>query len=171
MTASYIPDAIDRQIIEMLHDDGRASNRAIGRQLDLSEAAIRKRLKRLTDNGLITYGLLVDVAATNMQVFGWIYVEVHPAHLSAAYKTIAGMDRCSGCAMKTGTFNLIAHMYAKDQRAMTATIEDLYRIPGVARVAFRQVNKYPAHRHEFIVDTSEHEFRSWHGNVVHADQG
>ena len=52
---------------------------------------------------------------------------------------------------------------------MTATIENIYRIEGVTRVTFRQVNKYPTHRHEFIVDTREHEFRSWHGNVVHAD--
>lgn len=169
MSGSFIPDAIDLRIMALLHDDGRTSNRAIGRQLELSEAAIRKRLKRLTDSGLITYGLLIDVAATNMRIFGWMYIEVHPLHLSAAYKAIAGMDRCSGCAMKTGAYNLLAHMYAKDQRAMTATIENIYRIEGVTRVTFRQVNKYPTHRHEFIVDTREHEFRSWHGNVVHAD--
>ncbi|WP_077148096.1 Lrp/AsnC family transcriptional regulator [Sphingopyxis sp. KK2] len=171
MTSRYIPDAIDRQITGLLHEDGRTSNRAIGRQLGLSEAAIRKRLKRLTDNGLITYGLLIDVAATNMQVFGWMYLEVHPAHLGAAYKAIGEMERSSSCAMKTGNYNLIAHMYAKDQRAMTATIEDMYRIEGVTRVTFRQVNKYPAHRHEFIVDTSDHGFRSWHGSVVHTDRG
>jgi len=169
MSADYVADAVDQRIMGILHNDGRASNRAIGRELELSEAAIRKRLKRLTDLGLIRHGLLIDVTATNMRIFGWVYVEVHPALLSAAYKIIAGMDRCSGCAMKTGDYNLLAHVYAKDQRAMTQMIEDLYRIEGVARVHFRQVNRYPLHRHEYIVDTSENEFRSWHGNVAHAE--
>ena len=103
MTIHFDPDPIDRQIIEILHGDGRTSNRALGRQLGLSEAAIRKRLRRLTETGTITYGLLIDVSATNMRVFGWAYVEVHPSELSAAYRALAGMDRCSGCAMKTGS--------------------------------------------------------------------
>lgn len=171
MTIRFDPDPIDRQIIEILHGDGRTSNRALGRQLGLSEAAIRKRLRRLTETGTITYGLLIDVSATNMRVFGWAYVEVHPSELSATYRALAGMDRCSGCAMKTGSFNLLAHIYAKDQNALTATIDEIYGMPGVRRVQFRQVNSYPIHRHQYVIDTGEDEYRSWHGGVVKADAG
>ncbi len=46
-------DEVDKQIIQILKDDGRAGYNDIGKQIGLSEGAVRKRVKTLTDLGVI----------------------------------------------------------------------------------------------------------------------
>jgi DNA-binding Lrp family transcriptional regulator len=46
-------DETDRQILRILKDDGRAGYIDIGKQVGLSEGAVRKRIKTLTDTGVI----------------------------------------------------------------------------------------------------------------------
>jgi len=46
-------DNIDRQIIKFLKEDARASYSEIGSKVGLTEGAIRKRIKTLTDEGNI----------------------------------------------------------------------------------------------------------------------
>jgi DNA-binding Lrp family transcriptional regulator len=46
-------DDIDRKIIQILKDDGRAGYIDIAKQIGLSEGAVRKRIKTLTDTGTI----------------------------------------------------------------------------------------------------------------------
>ncbi len=46
-------DEIDRQIIRILKGDGRAAYIDIGKKVGLSEGAVRKRVKLLTDSGVI----------------------------------------------------------------------------------------------------------------------
>ena len=46
-------DDTDKQIIELLKDDARASYGSIGTKVNLSEGAIRKRIKMLAEQGVI----------------------------------------------------------------------------------------------------------------------
>ncbi|XES76649.1 MAG: AsnC family transcriptional regulator [Candidatus Bathyarchaeia archaeon] len=46
-------DDVDRKIIQILKDDGRAGYIDIGKQISLSEGAVRKRIKTLSDTGVI----------------------------------------------------------------------------------------------------------------------
>jgi len=46
-------DEKDKQIIEILKDDGRAGYGEIGAKIGLSEGAVRKRIKTLSDEGII----------------------------------------------------------------------------------------------------------------------
>jgi len=46
-------DETDREIIKILKNDGRATYSNIGKNVGLSEGAVRKRIKALTDSGII----------------------------------------------------------------------------------------------------------------------
>jgi DNA-binding Lrp family transcriptional regulator len=46
-------DEIDKQIVRILKEDGRAGYIDVGKQIGLSEGAIRKRIKVLVDQGVI----------------------------------------------------------------------------------------------------------------------
>lgn len=169
MTASRNLDPVDARILEILQNDGRVSNRAIAREIGLTEAAIRKRMRRLLESGAISHGLVVDIGVTKMQVFGWVYLEVHPGNLQVAFDAVIAMERCSGCACKTGKFNLIAHMYARDMKSMGATIADLYNQEGVRNVHFRQVKTYPIHRHQYVINSSKSDFSKWNVGLVRSE--
>jgi len=50
---TYHLDAVDRQIISLLQQDGRTSNVEVASQVGVSEATVRKRLDRLLDEGVV----------------------------------------------------------------------------------------------------------------------
>jgi DNA-binding Lrp family transcriptional regulator len=50
-------DEVDRQIIKILKEDSRAATVKIGEKVGLTEGAIRKRIKTLTDEGIIKNSL------------------------------------------------------------------------------------------------------------------
>jgi DNA-binding Lrp family transcriptional regulator len=53
-------DDVSKSIIEQLQQDGRRSYAAIARAVGLSEAAVRQRVQRLTDSGLVQIVALTD---------------------------------------------------------------------------------------------------------------
>ncbi len=46
-------DEIDLKLLELLKENGRASYIDLGKELNLSEAAVRRRVKKLVDEGII----------------------------------------------------------------------------------------------------------------------
>src|SRR6266700_5719743 len=53
-------DEISKRIIEQLQQDGRQSYAAIGKAVGLSEAAIRQRVQRLQDAGVLQIVAVTD---------------------------------------------------------------------------------------------------------------
>ena len=63
MTRKQGPPALDdvsKAIIEQLQQDGRRSYAAIGKVVGLSEAAVRQRVQRLTDTGVVQIVAVTD---------------------------------------------------------------------------------------------------------------
>src|SRR4051794_28220570 len=58
-------DDLDRKIISFLQEDGRASNTQIARALDLTEATIRKRVRRLMSEGVLNIGAMPTPQTVN----------------------------------------------------------------------------------------------------------
>ena len=54
-------DDISKRIIEQLQADGRQSYAAIGKAVGLSEAAVRQRVQRLHETGVVSDGLSTTV--------------------------------------------------------------------------------------------------------------
>ncbi|MEM3632333.1 MAG: AsnC family transcriptional regulator, partial [Conexivisphaerales archaeon] len=46
-------DDIDLKLLELLKDDGRASYIDLGKKLNLSEAAVRRRVRKMVEDGTI----------------------------------------------------------------------------------------------------------------------
>src|SRR6201992_1639573 len=53
-------DNVSKQIIEQLQQDGRRSYAAIGKAVGLSEAAVRQRVQRLQDAGVMQIVAVTD---------------------------------------------------------------------------------------------------------------
>src|SRR5437763_11926553 len=52
-SGAVVPDDLSKEIIEQLQQDGRRSYAAIGKAVGLSEAAVRQRVQRLLDSGVM----------------------------------------------------------------------------------------------------------------------
>jgi Lrp/AsnC family transcriptional regulator for asnA, asnC and gidA len=155
-------DDLDERIIALLTAQGRMSNRAIARELSISEGAVRKRLKRLLDSGACSYGLLVDIEATGMQAFGWLYLKIRPDAAAETLTFVANLDVCSLCARTTGEFNIAAYIYGADLQDVSRTLHKVTQRDGVLSTKFRPAVWHPAHRHEFVALSDVGRSGFWH---------
>src|SRR5947209_11405609 len=55
-----VPDDVSKQIIEQLQEDGRRPYAAIGKAVGLSEAAVRQRVQKLLDQGVMQIVAVTD---------------------------------------------------------------------------------------------------------------
>ena len=66
-------DEIDKQILELLQEDGRLSNAAIGSEVGLSASSVYERIKKLENKGIITgYVAKVNPLALGKQITAFI---------------------------------------------------------------------------------------------------
>ncbi len=63
-------DDFDSQIIHLLKQNGRMPNTEIGKRLNLSDTAIRKRIKRLVDNEIIQIVAVVNQLKLGYEIEG-----------------------------------------------------------------------------------------------------
>lgn len=118
-------DAVDRKIIDCLVADGRSGYAAIGDQVGLSAPAVKRRVDRLVDDGVIR-GFTAVLDAAHL---GWTteaYVEVHckgtiaPDELRASFSRVPEVH---AAATVSGPADAILHIVARDVRDLERALE------------------------------------------------
>ncbi|SOD94263.1 Lrp/AsnC family transcriptional regulator [Blastococcus haudaquaticus] len=128
-------DAVDRQLIDLLRTNGRASYAELARQVGLSSPAVHERVGKLEAAGVITaYRAVVDPSAVGLDVTALIGViesdSVDDTGLEAAMREVPGIEDCWRVA---GSEGYVIKARVTDIPALEATIDALNRIRGVAR--------------------------------------
>ncbi|MSQ14236.1 MAG: Lrp/AsnC family transcriptional regulator [Dehalococcoidia bacterium] len=101
-------DELDRRIVAILQADGRASNAKIARAVAVSEGTIRRRLKRLIQQGLITVTAVVEPSKLGFQTEAIIGVQVDPNRLDVAATDLSKFHEVSQVSIATGAYDLFA---------------------------------------------------------------
>jgi len=126
-------DDVSKAIIEQLQQDGRRPYSTIGKAVGLSEAAVRHRVQRLIDSGVIQV-----VAVTNPLQVGFpraamigITVEGDLEAVAAEVEALPEVDYLVICA---GNFDLMAEVVAEDDDHLLEILNRRIRpIAGVRR--------------------------------------
>ena len=71
-------DDLNRQIIRLLQDDGRAAYDVIGQQLGVSGGTIRNRVARMRDAGMLSIVALVDPIAVDYESDAMLGIKTAP---------------------------------------------------------------------------------------------
>jgi len=128
------PTALDdtnRAIIEALQRDGRRAYGAIAEEVGLSEAAVRRRVQRLRESGVIQIVAVTDplqMGFTRQAMVG-IKVEGDVRQVSAK---VASLDVVDYVVMCAGSFDLLAELVCEDDEQLLKILNDSIRsIPGV----------------------------------------
>lgn len=69
-------DTLDSKIVELLQKDGRISNTAIAKKLDIAESTVRTRLKRLLDDKIIQIVAVSSPFDLGFQVAGNFKIDI-----------------------------------------------------------------------------------------------
>jgi Lrp/AsnC family transcriptional regulator, leucine-responsive regulatory protein len=129
-------DALDREVLLALQEDGRMSNLALARKLGLSPSAMLGRVRRLEKSGAIRgYRAVIDPAALDITVRALVVARLHEHSEKAirtfeeAIKSVAGVRACYHV---TGQFDMVVELALRDLDHLGQLIRvDIARIPGV----------------------------------------
>ena len=132
-------DELDLALLQALQTDGRITNAALGRRLNLSPPAVHARLRRLEDQGFIRqYVALLDreKLGYDMLCFINISLQMHTRQqvqqFREAIQQIAGVLECHHV---TGEYDYLLKVAVRNRKELEyLVIEQLTPIPGVARI-------------------------------------
>ncbi len=122
---------VDEKIIEYLTRDSRKSFVDIGKKLKLSESAVRRRVKSMTDNGVITkFTIEVGERGANSAI---VLVAVDSgtdtAKVSSKLASLRGVNTVYEI---TGQYDITAIIRAPTMSEINESIDALRKIPGIA---------------------------------------
>ena len=131
MASQSLLDAPNRAIIEALQRDGRQPYGAIADAVGLSEAAVRRRVQRLRDAGILQIVGVTDplqLGFTRQAMVG-ISVEGDVRIVADKLSALSEVDYVIICA---GSFDLLAEVVCEDDEHLLQVLNDSIRsIPGV----------------------------------------
>lgn len=124
-------DGVAKAIIEQLQQDGRRSYAAIGKEVGLSEAAVRQRVQRLVETGVMQVVAVTDPLQLGFARQAMVGVRVQGPidPVADALVELADVDYV---VVTAGTFDLLVEVVAESDEHLLEVISDRIRaIPGV----------------------------------------
>ena len=128
-------DAVDRQLIDLLLANGRASYAELARQVGLSAPSVHERVGKLEAAGVITgYRAVVDPAAVGLGVTALVgVIESDQVDDTGLEEALAALPSVEDCWRVAGSEGYVLKVRVPDIPALEDTISALNRIRGVAR--------------------------------------
>ena len=128
-------DDIDHAIIDLLRADGRLPYRALARELELTEATVRSRVKRLEESGTMRVVAVTDIEAAGYQMLLAIGVQVEDRSPSEVAQDLARIPEIFSVNVVVGTHDVEILVVAEDLDALNALqAKVLSTVPGIRRL-------------------------------------
>jgi Lrp/AsnC family transcriptional regulator, regulator for asnA, asnC and gidA len=126
-------DDVSKAIIEQLQQDGRRSYAAIGKVVGLSEAAVRQRVQRLIDAGVMQVVAVTDPLELGFARQAMVGIGVD-GPLDEIADKISSLEQVDYVVITAGTFDLLVEVVCtSDQDLLDLISSKIRAIPGVCR--------------------------------------
>jgi DNA-binding Lrp family transcriptional regulator len=119
-------DEIDWKIIQNLRMNSRISNSELGRRLNLSEGAIRKRIKILQEKNIIKQFTIVS---KNDGIEAIVFVRIDPK--KSQYLKDYFIRRFEEIYEFSGRFDIALHFHCKSIEELNEKVDGLREIEGI----------------------------------------
>ena len=123
-------DEIDRAIIEQLQRDGRLPYTKLGAAVGLSEAAVRQRVQRLVDGGVMQVVAVTDPLSLGLRRMGLIGVRCQ-GDTTVVADRIGALDEVDYVVIAAGSFDILAEVVVGDDDGFLDLVNRIRRIKGV----------------------------------------
>jgi Lrp/AsnC family transcriptional regulator, regulator for asnA, asnC and gidA len=136
--ASIVLDDISKRIVEQLQIDGRQSYAAIGKAVGLSEAAVRQRVQRLQEAGVMQIVAVTDPLTLGFNRQAMIGLKCD-GDLEKVAGDLAAMEEIDYVVITAGSFDLLLEVVCEDDDHL---LEILTRVRGVPSVTSTETFVY-----------------------------
>ncbi len=128
-------DETDREIVALLRENARRSYLDIGKRVHLSAPAVKRRVDRLEQDGIV----LGYTAVVNPRVFGWhaeAFVDLYCDGKMPGEAIKAAVEREPGVVSAhtvAGEASALLHVMAQDTKDLESVLERIRGFDGVTR--------------------------------------
>ncbi|MDD9997387.1 MAG: Lrp/AsnC family transcriptional regulator [Gammaproteobacteria bacterium] len=147
-------DETERKLFDLLSPNARVSNRKIAEQLDVTEGAIRHRLKKLTSARSMRVVTIVDLAKSGRTAALYIRLTVEPAATRKVIDRLVNVEEITYIAQVSGAADITFLLSGTD----LSELFELFRrkikpMPGVRNstaIVISHVRKHDFQRAHFV---------------------
>lgn len=130
-----IIDKIDKHIIEKLILDGRMSFANIAKDINLTDVAVKKRLERLKQRGILK-NIFADI---DYNVIGYneivtLLICTDPSKKEEVIKKLKENDDVLQAFEVTGEYNLLCKVIAQDKQDLKRGLDNIFGIDGIIKI-------------------------------------
>ena len=119
-------DSLNWNILNLLQQNARISNAAIGRKVGISSPAVSERIKKMEDAGLILgYKTLVSPFKADYQLKAIITLRAFMGKLKPFLTKVKTYDQVINCYRITGNENIVMEVVLKNQKQLEGFIDEL----------------------------------------------
>ncbi|THG35597.1 Lrp/AsnC family transcriptional regulator [Glaciibacter flavus] len=124
-------DAVSKAIIEQLQVDGRRSYAEIGKAVGLSEAAVRQRVQKLTDSGVMQVVAVTDPMQLGFYRQAMIGIRA-TGDTRVLADALAALPEVDYVVLTAGSFDVLAEVVCENDDELIALLNSRIRaLPGV----------------------------------------
>ena len=128
-------DSTDLKIIDILKKNARTPVLKMSGILGISDVAIKKRIKKMEDLGVIRgYTIKIDYPRLGYKGLAIVGLDVESSTLLEVARKLVERDNVKYVAISTGDHMIIATIIAKDNEELAAFIDELRKMKGVTKV-------------------------------------
>jgi Lrp/AsnC family transcriptional regulator for asnA, asnC and gidA len=130
-TAGSGVDAVGKRLIEELQQDGRRSYAALAKTVGLSEAAVRQRVQRMVDSGLMQVVAVTDPLQVGFSRQAMVGLRVE-GDLVRVADEVAKIDEVDYVVITAGSFDILLELVCEDDDHLLRVLSERIRVlPGV----------------------------------------
>jgi Lrp/AsnC family transcriptional regulator for asnA, asnC and gidA len=124
-------DEVAKAIVEELQRDGRRSYSAIGKAVGLSEAAVRQRVQRLLEGGVMQIVAVTDPLQLGFARQAMVGVTTS-GPLQPVADALAELDEVDYVVVTAGKYDLLVELVCEsDEHLLDLISEQIREVPGV----------------------------------------
>ncbi|MFJ6573933.1 Lrp/AsnC family transcriptional regulator [Streptomyces sp. NPDC091292] len=126
-------DAIDRDILQMLQTDGRASIRSVAERVHVSRANAYSRINRLIEDGVIRgFGARIDHERAGQGASAYITLKIVQNSWRTVREQLRALPGASHIALVSGDFDVLLLVHTPDNRTLRELV--LTRLQAIPEV-------------------------------------
>ncbi|MFA5745346.1 MAG: Lrp/AsnC family transcriptional regulator [archaeon] len=135
-------DKIDKYIIEQLAINGRISFANIAKEINLTDVAIKKRLDRLMQRGIIkSISAEIDYEILGFNEKIEILISIDPAKQNDILKKLKDMEDVKEVVEVTGEYNVLARVMALDKSDLKTLLDNIFKVDGITKISILTILK------------------------------
>lgn len=124
---------VDYAIFAELQRDGRLPFTTIAQRLGVSEAHVRRRVKRLTEADVFSIAAVADPRVLGLECMAWIGLVVRQSATRAVADRLVELPEVDYVVVSTGEFNVMCEVACRSTRDLYRLLLRLRAFPGVRK--------------------------------------